>query len=394
MVAGPIVFGWKADIEAVRRGLGKPIRDEAERLTSEYRRFHGKPLDEAAVALILDTINFVTERAPTTELADAVRQVAIPGPAKERFDSITGKATPFLAFINEYQKVAKVRDKTLRQAISGINKFGVAIPKPMETLTGADVQAWLFSLKSEKSGQGADQKTKQRRLSELRGYWAYLVAMGCVDGSTNPFRNRITSNQETASQAQDRERQAFKPDEVPKLWNKAEADHDQSLAALIRIAAFTGARLSELMNLTKDLIMDDDGIACLRVADVGQRRKTRAARRIVPIHPAIKQLVSKLAKNSGANGFLIACDAKDRSAAMSQRFGRMKSAMKYDEYHVFHSLRHTVIQMFREARCPLEVRNLIVGHEAGDEKANTGASYGDLSAKGRLGWIKDAIHYP
>lgn len=31
VIAGPIVFGWKAEIEAVRRGLGKPIRDEAER---------------------------------------------------------------------------------------------------------------------------------------------------------------------------------------------------------------------------------------------------------------------------------------------------------------------------------------------------------------------------
>jgi integrase len=394
VVAGPIVFGWKAEIEAVRRGLGKPIRDEAERLASEYRRFHGKPLDEAAMALILDTINFVTERTSATRLAEAVRQVTIPGSAKELFDTITGRTTPFLTFIDDYEAVAKVRDGTLKQAISGITKFALAVPKPLQALTGGDVQAWLYALKSEKTGENADHNTKQRRLSELRGYWAHLVAMGHVDGSTNPFTNRITANQETEGEAQDRKRQGFRPDEVPTLWQQAEADHDKPLAALIRIAAHTGGRLGELMSLTTSSIMDDHGIACLRVAEQGKRRKTRAARRVVPIHPAITELITELANNPDVDGFLIACGAKNRSAAMSKRFGRMKSDMKYDEYHVFHSLRHTVIQMFREARCPLEVRNLIVGHEDGDEKANTGAAYGDLSAKGRLGWIQGAIQYP
>jgi hypothetical protein len=264
VVAGPIVFGWKYEIEAVRRGLGRPIRDEAERLASEYRRFHGKPLDEAAIALILDTINFVTERTTGTRLAEALHQVAAPGPAKDRFDAITGKATPFLTFIDEYEGVAKVRDKTLKRAISGITKFALAVPKPIEALTGGDVQTWLYSLKSEKTSKSADQQTKRRRLSELRGYWAHLVAMGHVDGSTNPFTNRITANQETEGEAQDRERQGFRADEVPTLWQRAEADHDEPLAAMIRIAAHTGARLGELMSLTKGSTVDDDGVACLR----------------------------------------------------------------------------------------------------------------------------------
>jgi len=394
LVAGPIVFAWKAEIEAVRRGLGKPIRDEAERLASEYRRFRGKPLDEVAIALVLDTINFVTERTSDTTLAEAVRQVTVPGPARERFETITGKTTPFLTFIAEYEMVAKVRDDTLKQTISGIRRFALAVPKPIEALTGGDVQTWLYALKSERTGKNADQNTKQRRLSELRGYWAHLVAMGHVDGSTNPFTKRITANQETEGEAQDRERQGFRPDEVPTLWQQADADHDKPLAALIRIAAHSGARLGELMSLTTSSMMEDGGIACLRVAGHGKRRKTRAARRVVPIHPAISELVTELANNADADGFLIACNAKHRAIAMSQRFGRMKSNMGYDEFHVFHSLRHTVIQMFREARCPLEVRNLIVGHEDGDEKTNTGAAYGDLSAKGRLGWMQGAIQYP
>jgi integrase len=394
LVAGPIVFGWKAEIEAVRRGLGKPIRDEAERLASEYRRFHDKPLDEGAIALILDTINFVTERTSDTRLAEAVREVTLPGPSKERFAAITGMATPFLTFIAEYEMVAKVRDASLKQAISGIKKFALAVPKTIEALTGGDVQTWLYALKSERTGKNADQHTKQRRLSELRGYWAHLVAMGHVNGSTNPFANRITANQETEGQAQDRERQGFAPDEVPTLWQQAEADHDKPLAALIRIAAHTGARLGELMNLTTSSIMHDDGIPCLRMAGPGKRRKTRAARRVVPIHPAIRELMTELVNNADAEGFLIVCSAKHRATAMSQRFGRMKSIMGHDEFHVFHSIRHTVVQMFREVRCPLEVRNLIIGHEDGDEKANTGAAYGDLSAKGRLGWIQGAIQYP
>ena len=252
-------------------------------------------------------------------------------------------------------------------------------------------QKWLYGLTSEKTGKPADEATKQRKLSSLRAYWKHLVAMGYVPtDKANPFVNRITVNRETEAEAQERERVAFKPAEVPKLWEQAIVDGDKPLADLVQLGAYTGARLGELMNLKSESVIEDDAITCLFIA----RGKRRASRRTVPIHPAVKGVVDRLKEHAGTDGYLIQCEGKNRADTMSKRFGRMKKQMGYDELHVFHCLRHTVVQMFREVNCPLEVRNLIVGHEDGDERTNSGAGYGDLSAKGRLAWVEKAIQYP
>jgi integrase len=402
-VAAPVIARWKRDFEAIRQGTQKAVKDEWTRLANEYRRHRGKPLDDAGAALVLNVIGFVmrhVEGQPatkvsdiwrdTTSLTDAFAMLPRSGKAEDAFAQITGKATPFPTYLGEYQTHAKVQGKSLLQVVSNIKKFAVAVRQPIEQLTGGHVQAWLYGLKSEKSGEAADEKTKQRKLSELRGYWNHLVAMGHVsDTASNPFLKRITANKETESEAQARERQAYKPADVPLIWRRASVEGDPELSDLIQLAAYSGMRLSEIMNLRASSVIMDDGITCIHVST----GKTRAARRTFPVHPDISGLVAKLVKEAGT-GFLITCESKNRSDTMSKRFGRLKTAMKYGDAHVFHSLRHTVVGLFREANCPLEVRNKLLGHEDGDETSGAGAGYGDLTAKGRLDWMVKAIRYP
>ena len=82
-----------------------------------------------------------------------------------------------------------------------------------------------------------------------------------------------------------------------------------------------------------------------------------------------------------------------RGDALGKRFTRLKTSLGFDEHHTFHSLRHTVVHLFRKAECPLEIRNQILGHEDGD--AGAGAGYGGhIDQKHKLEWIKRAISYP
>lgn len=411
-VAAPIILRWKREFEAIRQTAQNPVQDEAARLADEYRRYRGKPLDDIGAALILDAFQFAMERGgltkdkaraiwrETSSLTDAFATLPQPAKARITFDQITGRSTPFLTHLTEYEKVAKVKGKTLRQAISTIKKFAADVDSAIEGLTGGHVQVWLYSLKSEKSGDGtqrsADEKTKQRKLSELRGYWNYLIAMGHVaDSAPNPFLKRITQNQETESEAQARERQAYKPSDVPALWQRASVDGDEPLSHLIQLAAYSGMRLSEIMNLTASSIIVADGISCIHIIT----GKTRAARRTFPVHPDIRGLVETLVAGAG-DSFLIPVigqrgkAVQNRSDTMSKRFGRLKSLLKYGDAYVFHSLRHTVVGLFREANCPLEIRNMILGHEDGDETSGAGAGYGDLTPKGRLDWLIKSIKYP
>jgi integrase len=401
--AGPILLGWTRQIEAVRHALQKPVREEVERLASEFRRYRGKPLDEAGATVLMEAISFMMDRFPKANaptllhrsgsLGSLVQHLPDPIKGQSILDQVLQPTTPFLTYIEDYRKVATTQNpKTLNQAISGIKKFALAVDQPIETLNGGHVQKWLYGLMSEKHPQKkADRKTKIRRLSELNGYWKYLVASDYTgEDRANPFLNRITANQETDSEAQERKRLGFPAADVPKLWRQAEQDQDASLANVIRLSAYSGARLDEIMNLTKDAIYEDSRVLCIRIF----RGKTPSARRWFPVHPDIKKLVRKLMMNADKDGFLIHSSAEHRAAAMSQKFGRMKTKMGYGPLYVEHSIRHTVIQMFREAEIRQEVQFMMMGHAEGDQKMNASAGYGDLSAKGRLKALVRAIRYP
>ena len=136
--------------------------------------------------------------------------------------------------------------------------------------------------------------------------------------------------------------------------------------------------------------MEIEGVKSLRL-----REKTEAGVRDVPIHPDIAGLVAKLMQDS-EDGFLIQSEANrygQRGDALGKQFTRLKTSLGFGEHHTLHSLRHTVVHLFRKAECPLEIRNQILGHEDGD--AGAGAGYGGhVDQKHKLEWIKRAISYP
>jgi integrase len=289
----------------------------------------------------------------------------------------------FLAHFEEWQDKTHLKGKTLDQAVSDIKQFAASVSESLGSLSGRDVQAWIEDLLND---VGAT--TVRRKVSALKSYWGWMQAHEHVSQDRDPFGGRQIRDRRTrVEQALDK-RQRFEPEEVTRLI-RASAD-DEPLSALIRLAAFTGGRREGLASLKTDSVVQVEGIPSLRLQE-----KSEAGVRDVPIHPQIARLVTMLVKDSKA-GFLIPSQTNrygQRGDSLGKRFTRLKTSLGFDENHTFHSIRHTVVHLFRKAECPLEIRNQILGHEDGDSGA--GAGYGGhIDQKHKLQWITRAITYP
>lgn len=119
------------------------------------------------------------------------------------------------------------------------------------------------------------------------------------------------------------------------------------LANLIRLGAYTGARIEELCSLRTE----HADASALHIADA----KTAAGIRDVPVHPAIKDLVEAL-KSSSTDGFLLSGltlnKYGDRSNAIGKRFGRLKTDLGFGDQGVSEFLCKRVGLQLTEMRSP------------------------------------------
>ena len=81
----------------------------------------------------------------------------------------------------------------------------------------------------------------------------------------------------------------------------------------------------------------------------------------------------------------------DRGTALGQRFGRLKTAMRFGPEFVFHSIRKTVATLLEDAQCPEGIAADIIGH---DKPTMTYGLYsGGPSMATRREWIEKALRY-
>jgi integrase len=128
-----------------------------------------------------------------------------------------------------------------------------------------------------------------------------------------------------------------------------------------------------------------DGIACLNITDA----KTPAGNREVPVHPSITTLIKDLIDES-KDGYLLTGltfnKYAQRSNAIGKRFGYLKKKMGFDDHHVFHCFRNTVITKLENAGISEGITADIVGHE---KKTITYGLYsGGTSTKNKFEAVK------
>jgi integrase len=405
--AAPIIAGLKDRIRVARATLRKPIETKAEELAEAYRVLRSADLASAQAFVLSDVIAFVLRQAGHS-WANYGRQVreagydaydglrSLPGgdAAVAALDCITGRATPFLKFIDEWRPHAGVVPRCLDQAIATLNQFSTAVKQPIETLEAKHVQAWIDALINPNGETGISAKTVNRKLSELRNYWRYLQSLEVVPEDRLPFDHRRVKDPAHRRKTKEERRQRFLAEDIVRLWHAAEQRNDLNLSYAVRIAAYSGARLEGPCELkATDIRVDPDtGIDFMRMCD-----KTEAGDRFVPIHAEIAPLIKTLARGAQKNGgYLLRINSankyQERGSLIGKRFGILKTRMGFDARFVFHSIRKTVANMFENAQCPEGVAADVVGH------VKPTMTYGLYSGITRMDlraeWMQTAIRYP
>jgi integrase len=358
-LALPLVARWKAEIRQARAALDDP-RGEVDAVTREALRW--KEIlrqagdDEHQQAAVVDQIEDAARKIGGNEEDEHGNPT---GPDVGRFMGIiTGKRTPLKPLLSRWETHLNltVTPKTAYQYLSDVRKMAESI-KAVEDINRATVSGWIEELMS----SGVNRKTVKRAVSSAANLYRWMQDSGIVEQTaSSPFQgHRILQSERVGKRSE--KRQPWKPEDALKLHQAAIAKQDQPLADLIELGAHTGARIEELCSL--------------RIEDVTDRKslminegKTDAAVREVPIHRDIAKLVSRLVEAS-KDGYLISTNAQTklggRSQAIGKRFGRLKTDLGYGPSLVFHSFRHMVAGLLKNAKVPEGIAGDILGHEVG-----------------------------
>ncbi len=346
-LAAPIVALWKAQLRKAG-GEADAVLVAAMRWKEAIRAAEQADDTDSAIELELQVTTKAEELAERGKEAEAIRFAHV----------AFGRKTPSSTHFEEWKaSIEHLAEKTQDQMAKDVKRLVDRFPM-LEDISPQAAHKWLGELQK----QGSSAASLKRMVSFWRSYWRYLTSpgVGALPAAT-PFPFTLEYVQKATKGAQktpEETRAPFPAEEVPKLWKAAEATKDGApLADLIRLGAYTGARIEELCSLK---VEDVNG--SIRIRD----SKTEAGIREVPIHSALKPLVTRL-KEESKDGYLLSGltfnKYGDRSNAIGKRFGRLKTAQGFGRSHVFHSLRKTLITLLEDAGVSENLAADIVGHE-------------------------------
>jgi integrase len=348
---------WRADIEKARSQSVDHIERDA--------LFWRKALQNAPEAerdiirdLIADEAREKVDRAAVKAgIVDHrdPRYDELPEHAEaERFAGIAmGQLVRLDEHLEEYLATLKNEAKTVDMRRSSIKKVAAEFPF-IADVQRKGVQQWIN--KQVKDGKGV--ATVQRYISEMRGFWGYLISIEAVPEDVLPLE-KLTYPKNGKKKGKADEREPFEPADVVKLHRAALEKEDQNLADLIELGMWTGARIEELCALKVEKVGPD----AFKVDDA----KTAAGWREVPIHTKLCPTIARL-KKASADGYLLsgltANKYGDRANAIGKRFGQLKTRLGFQkDKHVFHSIRKTVATLLENAGVAEGVAADILGHD-------------------------------
>lgn len=136
------------------------------------------------------------------------------------------------------------------------------------------------------------------------------------------------------------------------------------------LALYTGARCSELCQLTVSNVAEQAGVAVLTITDegAGQQVKSAAGIRVVPVHHELIRLGFMRYARSVAGPSLwpsLPQRAGKPGGYFSQFFGQLRRDLGIPPQTVFHSFRHSVRTRLAEAGVAELIIDRILGHESG-----------------------------
>jgi len=377
--AAPLIARWKAEIAGMR---GEPNHNDAkfwrdallraktpeDRMNVEAQKYRDalrRAPDEKQRAVIMDQIDMAAWAIGATNVENIGDPPSRDTEARRFYAGATGALVPTTEHLEEWIGAAQVKDKTAGMRRSTIERLGAKF-KNLHDVSRKEVRRWVTELVTE-----LKPATVQRMMSDCRGYWRYLAAIEAVSEDSAPF-DRLGLRVKSSSWL------PYTPKEAVRLLKAAKGD--AQLADVICMAMYTGARREELCSLKIEHVKEDR----FEIVDA----KTEAGVRTVPIHRQLSKTIKRLVKDS-EDGYVLSGlkpnKNGDRGDALGKRFTRLKSELDFDDRHVFHSFRGTVITMLERAGVPEGTVQDIVGH---DRSTLTGSTY---SGKSTLEMRRDAL---
>ena len=270
-------------------------------------------------------------------------------------------------YIDEWVELLKKGDhtkKTIHMKKTTVTKFCSHF-KSAETVKKVSVQEWINGLILNDVATA----TIRRSLSEIRGYWGYLKSKGIVEDENSPFEKLSLGRKAGAN------RKAFAPEDITKLIAAAEDEDDGKLADMIRIAAFTGARIEEIAILRAQDVLAGEVII--------HGTKTASAARKMPVHADLAPTLERLCSGSKDEWLFALMEDSfgDRSNGVGKRFGRLKTDIGFGPDLTFHSLRKTWGTMLWSAGVQRELISQMIGHSTGHLTTDVYARDPDFETK-------------
>jgi len=344
--ASALVQGWKIQINQARGVAADPFVAEALNLSGLMKTSPPQLVREIVVDEVLPRI----ERKYGQDLAEEFRKIT---------SGETTALSPLLPAFREHETRRGLAPKTIDQALKDVEVLVSSLPTT-SLLTPQLVTAWINTT-AEENNLSASSVT--RMVGFCRVFFRYLQSVGEVGNEiANPFvvPNAYRRSKKPNAKSINRSEpwQPFLPEDIELLYR--EAASDQPLQTLIKLGAYTGARIEELCSLkTSDVSLPQ---ATITITE----SKTSAGVRTIPVHSELIPLVKKLVSES-TDGYLISGLTfnmyGDRSNAIGKRFGRLKSRLEFPKCHVFHSIRKTVVTMLENAGVSENLAADIVGHD-------------------------------
>jgi len=339
-------------------------------------RTNGTPKDNAAALAALKLLAEL--RGTPVRMADPA-QAAAPTPPRGHLAPISKASAAWLAAI---KPDALPKTHTIKRAAveSFVAHYGEV--KPVSGVMREDVSAWIQALRN----SGLATPTLANKTGYLTSFLDWCVGQGyCAAFPTekhNPARGVVLyRKKDKQRRTKETGYKPFSSDDIHRLF-AAEALTDLPLDARwgAVLGLYTGARVSEIGQLTLDDFQTLDGIACIRLTDEqpGQSLKTASSHRTIPLHPDLVRLglldrVALLSKRGETRLFpaVKVGGVNGMGNWLSKAFARYRLAVGIlppgKGKHGFHSFRSTLIQAFQDKKVPAEIRAAYVGHDLDDD---------------------------
>lgn len=223
----------------------------------------------------------------------------------------------------------------------------VGLDKPFADIDHVDGQRF----KAELLSKGLKAKTVDTKINGISGCFKDRRP-----GTLNPFAG--LNDKKSVYAEQEESRADFTDSQVIALLDASGGD--AAWHWYLTVAAYTGARLSELLALERGDFDFKDGLIRFNQRTIG---KTPAARRSVPMHPALRGLRKYVEGCEGRPFPFSTSTVGRRFPALQAEVGATETKIDGQEYRVsFHSFRHGFKTRLLNAGVSTDMVDILIGH--------------------------------